>query len=49
MKGTVAYSQHDDSDTTKDWAVLRIFDGREAIRYKFPVTILPKKDSPPLR
>ncbi|KAM4022473.1 FRAS1-related extracellular matrix protein 1-like isoform 1-T2 [Anomaloglossus baeobatrachus] len=38
---------HDDSDTTKDYVVFRIFDGRHSIRHKFPINILPKDDSPP--
>ncbi|KAG8455134.1 hypothetical protein GDO86_001372 [Hymenochirus boettgeri] len=44
--GSVCY-HHDDSDTTKDFIVFRIFDGRHSIRHKFPINILPKDDSPP--
>ncbi|KAJ6662587.1 hypothetical protein lerEdw1_011724 [Lerista edwardsae] len=44
--GVVRY-HHDDSDTTKDDIVFRIFDGRHSVRHKFPVNILPKDDSPP--
>ncbi|XP_075682835.1 FRAS1-related extracellular matrix protein 1 [Rhinoderma darwinii] len=44
--GAVCY-HHDDSDTTKDFVVFRIFDGRHSIRHKFPINILPKDDSPP--
>lgn len=44
--GVVCY-HHDDSDSTKDFVVFRIFDGRHSIRHKFPINILPKDDSPP--
>lgn len=44
--GVVRY-HHDDSDTTKDDIVFRIFDGRHNVRHKFPINILPKDDSPP--
>ncbi|PIO19616.1 hypothetical protein AB205_0117520, partial [Aquarana catesbeiana] len=44
--GVVRY-HHDDSDTTKDFIVFRIFDGKHSIRHKFPINILPKDDSPP--
>ncbi|KAM4807956.1 FRAS1-related extracellular matrix protein 1 [Rhinophrynus dorsalis] len=44
--GVVRY-HHDDSDTTKDFVVFRIYDGRHSIRHKFPINILPKDDSPP--
>ncbi|XP_036289987.1 FRAS1-related extracellular matrix protein 1 isoform X1 [Pipistrellus kuhlii] len=44
--GVVRY-HHDDSDSTKDFVVFRIFDGHHSIRYKFPINILPKDDSPP--
>uniref|UniRef100_A0A8D0GZ23 FRAS1-related extracellular matrix protein N-terminal domain-containing protein n=1 Tax=Sphenodon punctatus TaxID=8508 RepID=A0A8D0GZ23_SPHPU len=44
--GVVRY-HHDDSDSTKDYVVFRIFDGRHNIRHKFPINILPKDDSPP--
>ncbi|XP_053321913.1 FRAS1-related extracellular matrix protein 1 [Spea bombifrons] len=44
--GVVCY-HHDDSDTTKDFVVFRIFDGHHSIRHKFPINILPKDDSPP--
>uniref|UniRef100_A0A4W3K7A2 Fras1 related extracellular matrix 1b n=1 Tax=Callorhinchus milii TaxID=7868 RepID=A0A4W3K7A2_CALMI len=44
--GVVRY-HHDDSDTTKDYIVFRISDGKHVARHKFPVNILPKDDSPP--
>ncbi|XP_060629597.2 FRAS1-related extracellular matrix protein 1-like isoform X2 [Anolis sagrei] len=44
--GVVRY-HHDDSDTTRDDIVFRIFDGKHSIRHKFPINILPKDDSPP--
>nr|XP_006208344.2 LOW QUALITY PROTEIN: FRAS1-related extracellular matrix protein 1 [Vicugna pacos] len=44
--GVVRY-HHDDSDSTKDFVVFRIFDGQHSIRHKFPINILPKDDSPP--
>ncbi|KAM5299128.1 FRAS1-related extracellular matrix protein 1 [Ctenodactylus gundi] len=44
--GAVRY-HHDDSDSTKDFVVFRIFDGLHSIRHKFPINILPKDDSPP--
>ncbi|XP_006864569.1 PREDICTED: FRAS1-related extracellular matrix protein 1 [Chrysochloris asiatica] len=44
--GVVRY-HHDDSDSTKDFVVFRIFDGHHSIRHKFPIHILPKDDSPP--
>ncbi|NXO01589.1 FREM1 protein, partial [Rhinopomastus cyanomelas] len=44
--GVVQY-HHDDSDSTKDFVVFRIFDGSHSIRHKFPINILPKDDSPP--
>ncbi|NXC41076.1 FREM1 protein, partial [Penelope pileata] len=44
--GVVCY-HHDDSDSTKDFVVFRIFDGPHSIRHKFPINILPKDDSPP--
>ncbi|XP_071985264.1 FRAS1-related extracellular matrix protein 1-like isoform X2 [Engystomops pustulosus] len=44
--GVVRY-HHDDSDTTKDYVVFRIYDGKHSIRHKFPINILPKDDSPP--
>lgn len=37
IKDAVAYFQHDERDTAKDWAVLRIFDGRQSIRHWFPL------------
>uniref|UniRef100_A0A669QDU3 FRAS1-related extracellular matrix protein 1 n=1 Tax=Phasianus colchicus TaxID=9054 RepID=A0A669QDU3_PHACC len=43
----VVYYHHDDSDSTKDFVVFRIFDGLHSIRHKFPINILPKDDSPP--
>ncbi|XP_012876209.1 PREDICTED: FRAS1-related extracellular matrix protein 1 [Dipodomys ordii] len=44
--GVVRY-HHDDSDSTKDFVVFRIFDGFHSTRHKFPINILPKDDSPP--
>uniref|UniRef100_A0A6Q2ZAF0 C-type lectin domain-containing protein n=1 Tax=Esox lucius TaxID=8010 RepID=A0A6Q2ZAF0_ESOLU len=44
--GDVRY-HHDDSDTTKDFVIFRITDGRHQTRHKFPINILPKDDSPP--
>ncbi|XP_071370696.1 FRAS1-related extracellular matrix protein 1a, partial [Centroberyx affinis] len=44
--GVVCY-HHDDSDSTKDFIIFRITDGRHQTRHKFPVNILPKDDSPP--
>ncbi|XP_061565439.1 FRAS1-related extracellular matrix protein 1a isoform X2 [Cololabis saira] len=44
--GTVRY-HHDDSDSTKDFIIFRISDGRHQTRHKFPIKILPKDDSPP--
>ncbi|XP_034532908.1 FRAS1-related extracellular matrix protein 1a [Notolabrus celidotus] len=44
--GVVRY-HHDDSDSTKDFIVLRITDGPHQTRHKFPIKILPKDDSPP--
>ncbi|XP_059394648.1 FRAS1-related extracellular matrix protein 1a [Carassius carassius] len=44
--GAVRY-HHDDSDTTKDYIVFRITDGLHQTRHKFPISILPKDDSPP--
>ncbi|XP_072367081.1 FRAS1-related extracellular matrix protein 1b [Scyliorhinus torazame] len=44
--GVVRY-HHDDSDTTKDYIIFRIYDGKHATRHKFPINILPKDDSSP--
>lgn len=44
--GVVCYN-HDDSDSTKDFIILRITDGHHQTRHKFPINILPKDDSPP--
>ncbi|XP_034470970.1 FRAS1-related extracellular matrix protein 1a isoform X2 [Hippoglossus hippoglossus] len=44
--GEVRY-HHDDSDSTKDFIIFRITDGRHQTRHKFPINILPKDDSPP--
>uniref|UniRef100_A0A3Q2EFW1 FRAS1-related extracellular matrix protein 1 n=1 Tax=Cyprinodon variegatus TaxID=28743 RepID=A0A3Q2EFW1_CYPVA len=44
--GVVCY-HHDDSDSTKDFVIFRITDGRHQTRHKFPIKILPKDDSPP--
>lgn len=46
QSGVVRY-HHDDSDSTKDFVVFRIFDGHHSIHHKFPINILPKDDSPP--
>ncbi|KAM5260469.1 FRAS1-related extracellular matrix protein 1 isoform 2-T9 [Hipposideros larvatus] len=46
QEGVVRY-HHDDSDSTKDFVVFRIFDGQHSIRHKFPINVLPKDDSPP--
>lgn len=45
-EGVVVY-QHSDSDTTRDYIVFRITDGRHSTRHKFPINILPKDDTPP--
>ena len=45
-EGSVVY-HHSDSDSTRDYIVLRITDGRHSIRHKFPINILPKDDTPP--
>ncbi|XP_038026305.2 FRAS1-related extracellular matrix protein 1 isoform X6 [Anas platyrhynchos] len=47
IQAGVVYYHHDDSDSTKDFVVFRIFDGSHSIRHKFPINILPKDDSPP--
>ncbi|XP_060686405.1 FRAS1-related extracellular matrix protein 1b isoform X1 [Hemiscyllium ocellatum] len=47
IKEGVVHYHHDDSDTTKDYIVFRIFDGKHTTRHKFPINILPKDDSPP--
>ncbi|TSL34592.1 FRAS1-related extracellular matrix protein 1 [Bagarius yarrelli] len=47
IKAGVVRYYHDDSDTTKDYVVFRITDGRHQTRHKFPINILPKDDSPP--
>lgn len=44
--GVVRY-HHDDSDSTKDYIVFRIFDNQHSSRHRFPINILPKDDSPP--
>ncbi|XP_060082236.1 FRAS1-related extracellular matrix protein 1-like [Ylistrum balloti] len=38
---------HDDSDTTKDFIAFRISDGVNTVLVNFPITIIPKDDSPP--
>ncbi|XP_065101236.1 FRAS1-related extracellular matrix protein 1b isoform X1 [Paramisgurnus dabryanus] len=45
-QGVVVY-HHSDSDTTRDYIVFRITDGRHSIRHKFPIYVLPKDDTPP--
>ncbi|NXA90466.1 FREM1 protein, partial [Melanocharis versteri] len=47
IQAGVVHYHHDDSDSTKDFVVFRIFDGAHSIRHKFPINILPKDDSPP--
>ncbi|XP_055555734.1 FRAS1-related extracellular matrix protein 1 isoform X1 [Falco cherrug] len=47
IQAGVVHYHHDDSDSTKDFVVFRIFDGHHSIRHKFPINILPKDDSPP--
>ncbi|NXC17073.1 FREM1 protein, partial [Corythaeola cristata] len=47
IQAGVVHYRHDDSDSTKDFVVFRIFDGLHSIRHKFPINILPKDDSPP--
>lgn len=44
--GFVRY-HHDDSDSVKDFIILRITDGHHQTQHKFPIKILPKDDSPP--
>ncbi|KAG7497769.1 FRAS1-related extracellular matrix 1 isoform X1 [Solea senegalensis] len=47
IKAGVVRYHHDDSDSTKDFIIFRITDGRHQTRHKFPIKILPKDDSPP--
>uniref|UniRef100_A0A665UUX0 Fras1 related extracellular matrix 1a n=1 Tax=Echeneis naucrates TaxID=173247 RepID=A0A665UUX0_ECHNA len=47
IRAGVVHYHHDDSDTTKDFIIFRISDGRHQTRHKFPIKILPKDDSPP--
>ncbi|XP_072853809.2 FRAS1-related extracellular matrix protein 1 isoform X1 [Pogona vitticeps] len=47
LRDGVVHYHHDDSDTTRDDIIFRIFDGKYSIRDKFPINILPKDDSPP--
>ncbi|XP_078426640.1 FRAS1-related extracellular matrix protein 1a isoform X1 [Cetorhinus maximus] len=47
IKSGVVRYHHDDSDSTSDFVVFRVFDGRHSTRHKFPINILPKDDSPP--
>ncbi|XP_076144575.1 FRAS1-related extracellular matrix protein 1a isoform X3 [Alosa pseudoharengus] len=47
IKAGVVRYHHDDSDTTKDYVVFRITDGIHHTRHKFPISVLPKDDSPP--
>ncbi|XP_061486151.1 FRAS1-related extracellular matrix protein 1 isoform X3 [Rhineura floridana] len=47
LKNGVVRYHHDDSDSTRDYIVFRIFDNRHSSRHRFPVNILPKDDSPP--
>lgn len=45
--GVVRY-HHDDSDSTKDFMVVRISDGLHQSRHKFPIRIVAKDDGPPV-
>lgn len=47
IKAGIVRYHHDDSDTTKDFIILRISDGQHQTRHKFPIKVLPKDDSPP--
>ncbi|XP_016317746.1 FRAS1-related extracellular matrix protein 1b [Sinocyclocheilus anshuiensis] len=47
LRGGVVVYHHSDSDTTRDYIVFRITDGRHSIRHKFPIYVLPKDDTPP--
>ncbi|XP_019955749.2 FRAS1-related extracellular matrix protein 1a isoform X1 [Paralichthys olivaceus] len=47
IRAGVVHYHHDDSDSTKDFIIFRITDGRHQTRHKFPINILPKDDSPP--
>lgn len=47
IRAGMVHYQHDDSDSTKDFIIFRITDGRHQTRHKFPINILPKDDSPP--
>ncbi|XP_025969772.2 FRAS1-related extracellular matrix protein 1-like [Dromaius novaehollandiae] len=47
IKDAVVCYKHDDSDITKDYTVLRIFDGRHSLGHESPINLLPKDDSPP--
>ncbi|XP_067886857.1 FRAS1-related extracellular matrix protein 1a [Heterodontus francisci] len=47
IKAGVVRYHHDDSDSTNDFIVFRIFDGQHSTRHKFPINILPKDDSAP--
>ncbi|XP_077973663.1 FRAS1-related extracellular matrix protein 1-like [Styela clava] len=40
--------KHDDSDTTRDYIMFQVSDGFHSTRFKLPVEILPKDDSPPV-
>lgn len=44
--GNVVY-EHDDSDSTRDNIELRITDQTDTVRASFPITIIPKDDTPP--
>ncbi|GAB1607075.1 FRAS1-related extracellular matrix protein 1-like, partial, partial [Argonauta hians] len=45
-QGNVVY-KHDDSDSTRDNIELRITDLNDMVRAGFPITIIPKDDTPP--
>lgn len=45
-QGRVLY-EHDDSDSSKDRIELRITDGTHTVLASFPITIIPKDDTPP--
>ncbi|XP_041821251.1 FRAS1-related extracellular matrix protein 1a [Chelmon rostratus] len=47
LKAGVVRYHHDDSDSTKDFIILRITDGHHQTRHKFPIKILPKDDTAP--
>ncbi|XP_067678275.1 FRAS1-related extracellular matrix protein 1-like [Haliotis asinina] len=46
LNGGVVY-HHDDSDSTKDRIELRLSDGSNTVLFTFPISIIPKDDTPP--